>query len=682
VHQQLKMMAITKKSEPHQNLGNRIGGIGANYGNVPPISVILISFIIMKRLWFVFGFLFCGWLGYGQSNCSSLRYQDSIYHKVDTLQGIYYATANPFGLNPSEDLYLDVYRPANDSQKHRPLIVFQHGGSFMSGSRNQTIIPAYATYFAKCGYVVASIDYRLGFDPLSTGSAERAVYRAIQDLRASVRFLCQNADVYGIDTASVVLTGTSAGCISGVCSAFFTQAQFPTAIYGTLTESSYLGGIDSSGNADFGNRYVKPRALISHWGAILDTTYITDADSIPLLGIQGTADQVVPYDVGHPYSYPIFPIVYGELPIHIRMDNLHIRNKLVPLAGAGHEPEQSNPVYCDTMNNEGRRFLWRIFKPLTPVISGADTVCHMAPANYAVADAPGNKYCWQLTGNGTIISNQGNAISVLWADTGQVSVTLTVVNYMGAQADPVTFITWVLAPVKANFTFGVNARQTVFFVSNVLHADSVIWNFGNGDSSMLLNPVETFAAGSYNVSLIAINTGCGVNDTFIQQVIIDSCPGAVFTYQLQGLNAFFHADTTNTALYDWNFGDGQVANVATPHVLHQYAHSGTYSVTLNEESAQGCKRGDTVVIQVYNTGIESTEAGQVSINCYVNGGCQFSTNQPGLFTLEVIDLLGRRVKSIQVKDDYKLNTSDLTPGVYLLRAFNETESTVKKFVVR
>ncbi len=199
-----------------------------------------------------------------QTMCGSLRYQDSIFHTVDTTLGVYFATANPFGLNSSQDLYLDIYQPANDTQKHRPLIVFQHGGSFMNGSRNQTIIPAYATYFAKCGYVVASIDYRLGFDPLSTGSSERAVYRAIQDLRASVRFLCLQADQYGIDTNSVILDGNSAGCISGLCSAFISEQQFPSAIHGTLTESSDLGPIDSSGNNDFGYRYVKPRGVISH----------------------------------------------------------------------------------------------------------------------------------------------------------------------------------------------------------------------------------------------------------------------------------------------------------------------------------------------------------------------------------------------------------------------------------
>ena len=635
----------------------------------------------MNKCWVVlFCLLLCGVVSMSQTACSSLRYQDSVFHKVDTTQGIYFATANPFGLNPSEDLYLDLYQPANDTQKHRPLIVFQHGGSFLSGSRNQTIIPAYATYFAKCGYVVASIDYRLGFDPASTGSAERAVYRAIQDLRASVRFLCQYADSFGIDTASVVLTGTSAGCISGVCSSFITQQQFPTAIYGTLTESSYLGGVDSSGNNDFGNRYVKPRVLISHWGAILDTTYITETDSIPLLGIQGTADPVVPYDVGHPYGYPVFPTVYGELPISIRMDNLHIRNKLVPLVGAGHEPEESNPAYSDTMNNEGREFLWRIFKPLTPVVAGPDTVCYGVAATYATPGIPGGKHCWQLNGHGTIVQSTDTAITVLWTDTGRVSVTLTEINFAGAQADEVNYYTWVLAPVQASFTDNVNAQQTATFTSTVSHQSSIVWNFSNGDTSTTLNPVETFAPGSYTVTLVAFNAQCAVSDSFSRTVVIDSCPVASFTYQIDGLNAFFYGDTTDAGLYDWNFGDGNTVNASTPHVLHLYGQSGTYNVILSEVSNQGCKSSDTVAIRLFATGLHEISADEVSVLCNLSNACQLKFSESGVWNLEVYDLQGRQLIAQQINADYTLQTVGFQPGVYLLRVYNGNQSVVRKFI--
>ena len=614
-----------------------------------------------------------------QGQCITMRYQDSIFHSVDTTSGIYFATANPFGLSSSQDLYLDLYRPQGDTVKRRPLIVFQHGGSFLSGSRNQTIIPAYATYFAKCGYVVASIDYRLGFDPVSSGSAERAVYRAMQDLRASVRFLCQNAQLYGIDTNSVILTGNSAGCISDLCSAFMTESQFPAAIHGTLTESSDLGPIDSSGNNDFGDRYVKPIAVISHWGAILDTSFITTADSIPVLCIQGTADPVVPYISGHPYGYPVFPVVEGSLPISIRLTNLGVRNKLIPLPGMGHEPEQTDPSINDTMNNEGREFLWRVLKPMSHPISGPDTICRLHPATYSVAATAGVKYCWQLNGAGNIIADSGNAITVLWSDSNNVAVSVIETNYMGGQTDSVGFLTYVIPPVKAAFDLHVNMQEVTFTNTSTL-ANGSLWYFGNGDSSTLTNPVEHFAGGTFTVTLVSQNSGCGDTNAVSQTFFIDSCPVAHFNYMLNGLNAFFYADTTNTQLYGWNFGDGTVANVNAADVLHIYQRYSNYRVSLSVKNTEGCTGSDTLAIVLGGTGVQDPATTELTVNCDLVHGCDIRTGNDQVWTVDVYDLLGRKFLSKQLLGGDVIETTELPVGVYLLKVSNEEQSIVKKFI--
>ena len=644
------------------------------------LPLFFFNFIEMKKWLFVCLVCF-GFGGYlrAQTSCGTQRYQDSIFHSVTVTSGVYFATANPFGLNPSQDMYLDFYEPTGDTLKKRPLIIFQHGGSFISGTRDQSPIPGYATYFAKCGYVVASIDYRLGFDPASTGSAERAVYRAIQDLRASVRFLCQHAMQYGVDTNSVILTGTSAGCISGICSAFITEQQFPAAIHGTLTETSDLGGIDASGNTDFGNRYVKPIAIISHWGAILDTTYITVSDSIPLLAIQGTSDPVVPYITGHPYNYPVFPEVYGSLPITMRMSNLHIRNKLVPLFGLGHEPERAIPAVCDTMDNEGREFLWRILKPLNHALAGPDTVCLNNLAVYSVASTAGVKYCWQLNNHGTIVSDSGYSISVLWSDTGKVSVSVTEINYMDAQADPVHFQTYVKPLARASFTYSIYQQHASF--NNTSHyANSFAWNFGNGDSSNFKAPIENFLPGTYTVTLIAKDTICGSVDTATSTIVIDSCPVAGFAYHVSGINAFFYADSTNTNSYNWNFGDGNVENSAAANVLHQYAHSGSYAVSLNVQNNKGCSNSDTVLISVLNAGIGQVLSDEPEVNCNLQYGCSIHMTVTARWNLEVYNVLGQRVGAHEIDSDYLLNASEFIPGIYFIKLYKGSETVVSKFI--
>ena len=100
---------------------------------------------------------------HAQVSCESLRYKQPVFDSVSVNTGIYFATVQPYGLlSPPQDLLLDFYEPVGDTLTKRPLIVFQFGGGFAIGWRSEPVIPQFCEYFAKCGYAVASIDYRLG----------------------------------------------------------------------------------------------------------------------------------------------------------------------------------------------------------------------------------------------------------------------------------------------------------------------------------------------------------------------------------------------------------------------------------------------------------------------------------------------------------------------------------------
>ena len=72
----------------------------------------------------------------------------------------------------------------------------------------------------------------------------------------------------------------------------------------------------------------------------------------------------------------------------------------------------------------------------------------------------------------------------------------------------------------ADFLASVNG-QTVQLTNTSEHAQSYIWNFGDGASSVLVDPTHGFTAvGTYPVELIALSE-CG-NDTTIQQITIQS----------------------------------------------------------------------------------------------------------------------------------------------------------------
>lgn len=96
---------------------------------------------------------------------------------------------------------LDLYYP-NEKKEKYPLIIIVHGGGFRYGDKedkmNQATLEA-----VKHGYAVAIIDYTL--------SGEGKFPRAIEDVKASIRFLRKNSKKYKLDPDKFGLWGASAG---------------------------------------------------------------------------------------------------------------------------------------------------------------------------------------------------------------------------------------------------------------------------------------------------------------------------------------------------------------------------------------------------------------------------------------------------------------------------------------
>jgi acetyl esterase/lipase len=112
-----------------------------------------------------------------------------------------YASINGF-----RPLTLDLYTPPK-SKAARPLVIYIHGGGWMNGtSRNAAAyanFPAVLADLASRGYVVASLNYRLG--------GEAKFPAATQDVDAAIRWLKAHAADYGIDKTRVAIWGGSAG---------------------------------------------------------------------------------------------------------------------------------------------------------------------------------------------------------------------------------------------------------------------------------------------------------------------------------------------------------------------------------------------------------------------------------------------------------------------------------------
>jgi len=103
-------------------------------------------------------------------------------------------------------LSLDFYHDPEASDL-RPLVIYIHGGGWERGHKRAsgvfTDFPGVLANLASRGFVTASVEYRL--------SGEAPFPAAIQDIKAAIRYLRENASDYGIDPDRIGLWGNSAG---------------------------------------------------------------------------------------------------------------------------------------------------------------------------------------------------------------------------------------------------------------------------------------------------------------------------------------------------------------------------------------------------------------------------------------------------------------------------------------
>ncbi|MDH4169391.1 MAG: PKD domain-containing protein [Acidimicrobiia bacterium] len=190
-----------------------------------------------------------------------------------------------------------------------------------------------------------------------------------------------------------------------------------------------------------------------------------------------------------------------------------------------------------------------------------------------------DRWTWSMP-DGSMPTSQ-NA-SFTFSSAGTFTVSLTVANSAGSNSASTT-ITVLPPPPVASFTQSVAGDGvTVSFVDTSSNGPtSWLWSFGDGTSSAARNPVHTYGAGTFTVTLVAANAG-GSSAPFSRTITIvppPPRPVASFTFSTSDLTASF-VDTSSGPItnWSWNFGDGTTAT--SPNPVHTYASGGTFTVTL------------------------------------------------------------------------------------------------------
>ena len=222
------------------------------------------------------------------------------------------------------------------------------------------------------------------------------------------------------------------------------------------------------------------------------------------------------------------------------------------------------------------------------VVNFTSTVTGTAPYTYSWNFGDGN------TGTGatpvhTYTTAGGYNVTMIVTDANGCKDTVTKTNYVTVG---------VLTP---SFNVAAGCENTPLTFNNTsVGASSVLWSFGDGNTSTATNPSHVFAsAGVFNVKLVVYSGTCA--DSITIPVTVHPQPQGNFTIAPDPpcpapIAIQFNNLTTGASSYSWSFGDGGTSTLTSP--THTYLGNGIYNMQLIATSGFGCKdtvtRSDTI----------------------------------------------------------------------------------------
>ncbi|NDW09758.1 alpha/beta hydrolase [Dysgonomonas sp. 520] len=192
-----------------------------------------------------------------------------------------------YAVKGGDTLRLDKYEIASAKDK-KPCVIFMFGGGFSTGTRNDDRYVPYFKSLTDLGYVVVSIDYRLGLknpkfdeggDVMSVvGLFNNAISMSVEDLYDATNYVIKNSHDWNVDQTRIVVCGSSAGAVAVL------HAEYD------ICNSSELSNVLPDGFNYAG--------IISFAGAIfsMQGELAWKSKPAPMLLFHGDADSNVPYN--------------------------------------------------------------------------------------------------------------------------------------------------------------------------------------------------------------------------------------------------------------------------------------------------------------------------------------------------------------------------------------------------
>ncbi len=167
-----------------------------------------------------------------------------------------------------------------------------------------------------------------------------------------------------------------------------------------------------------------------------------------------------------------------------------------------------------------------------------------------------------------------------------------------SQAVDVNIFSLPVIDFSANIYSGCQPLRVTFTDNTQPQPANLLWNFGdsnsgNNNTSTGTTPTHAYNdPGVFDMSLV-ITTPDGCKDSLTMQdmITVYALPVAEFSALPPSTDVFhpeivFNDNSSGATVWLWDFGDGGNSTLTNP--LHWYGDTGTYTVWLYVESAQGC----------------------------------------------------------------------------------------------
>ncbi len=226
--------------------------------------------------------------------------------------------------------------------------------------------------------------------------------------------------------------------------------------------------------------------------------------------------------------------------------------------------------------------------------------CAPLTVNFADYSSPGTSVAWNF-GDG--VTAAGDEVAHTFEDPGDYMVYQYVSN--ACTMDTMSMLIQVLEEPAADFSVeGVACENSpVQFQNHSENYQTVEWNFGDGSTSMMVDPNHAYVApGMYTVTMTVTSGANACPATFVSEVEVLEQPtinlSADNSMGCPPLDVCFSATSDDAIFYEWDFGDGNTNNDLNP--CHTFMDEGRKSVTLRGIDEQGCASAvDSVQVTVF-----------------------------------------------------------------------------------